>query len=334
MSTRIGISGFGAVGRRVLRILSTEPGDLEVAALNGTQDNRTNAHLFRFDTTYGTFSGDVGFDDEALLIDGKRVQTFREKDPKAIPWKEVGVDIVLECTGKFKTREGAAQHLQGGARKVIISAPGTDEDLTVVYGVNHAAYDPKKHDVISNGSCTTNCLVPLVKVLDDAFGFEKGLFTTVHSYTKDQSLLDGSHKDLRRARAAAENIIPTSSGASKTIARIFPHLTGKVTGLALRVPTPAVSILDLTADLKATPSAEAVNHAFRSAAAGPMGAILQVTDDLVVSSDLKASPYSATLDASLTAAMGHTVKILAWYDNEWGYAQRMVDITRHVAANL
>lgn len=331
MATRIGISGFGAIGRRVLRVALGGKTELQIAAVNDLQDNATMAHLFKYDSTYGTWPGEVGFDDEALLIDGKRIRTFHEPKPERIPWGEAGVGLVLECTGFFRARDAAAGHLAGGAQKVLISAPGTDEDIMVIYGVNHTAFDPQKHDVVSNGSCTTNCLVPILKILDDTFGIEDALVTTVHSYTGEQALLDGPKKDLRRARAAGQSIVPTTTGAAKAVTQVLPHLKGRVTGLALRVPTPSVSITDLTAHVRREVSADEVNAAYEAAAQGAYRPILEVTHDPIVSIDLRRNTHSAIVDAPLTKTAGTLVKVLAWYDNEWGYANRMADVAAYMA---
>jgi len=331
LATLVGISGFGAIGRRILRAALEGGSPIRIAAVNDLMDNATMAHLFKYDSTFGTWPGDVGYDEEALLIDGTRIRAFHQRAPEEIPWKEAGVGLVLECTGLFRSREGAAGHLRAGAKKVLISAPGTDEDIMVIYGVNHKDYDPSRHDIVSNGSCTTNCLVPILKIMDDALGVEDALMTTVHSYTGEQALLDAPKKDLRRARTASQSIVPTTTGAAKAVTQVLPHLEGRVTGLALRVPTPSVSITDLTAHVKTEISAGELNAVYESAAKGPYRHILQVTHDPIVSVDLRKNPHSAIVDAPLTKTAGRLVKVLAWYDNEWGYSNRMVDVASYMA---
>ncbi|MGQ9692006.1 MAG: type I glyceraldehyde-3-phosphate dehydrogenase [Thermaceae bacterium] len=325
---KIGISGFGRIGRQVFRILHQR--GLEVALINDLTDNRTLAHLLRYDSVYGRFPGEVGYDDENLYVNGKAIRATALKDPAQLPWGEMGVDLVIESTGVFTDREKAELHLKAGAKKVIISAPAKGEDITIVMGVNHEDYDPSRHHIISNASCTTNSLAPVMKVLDEAFGVEKALMTTVHSYTNDQRVLDLPHKDLRRARAAAINIIPTTTGAAKATALTLPQLKGRFDGTALRVPTPTGSISDITALLKRDVTAEEVNGALKAAAEGALKGILDYTEDEIVLQDIVMNPHSSIVDAKLTKALGNMVKVFAWYDNEWGYANRVVDLAELV----
>lgn len=336
MATRIGISGFGAIGRRVARVILAGRAGVELVAVNDLPPAASLAHLFKYDTTYGTFEGGVEAEGEdALIIAGQRLRLFHIADPAQIPWKDAGVDVVLECTGHFTDREGAAKHLAAGARKVIISAPGKDADATLVMGVNERDYDPAKHDVISNGSCTTNCLVPVVKVLEDTFGIEALLMSTTHAYTGTEPLLDrAGGKDPRKARAAAQNIIPTTTGAAKAVFEVFPHMKGRVTGLALRVPVHSVSILDVSVQLKGAATAGELNEAFRKAAAGPLMGILDVCDEPLVSSDFRGSAFSAIVDAGLTQTAGALAKVMAWYDNEWGYSNRLAEMAAFVGRHL
>ncbi len=325
---KIGINGFGRIGRQVFRILHQR--GLEVALINDLTDNKTLAHLLKYDSVYGRFPGAVGYDEENLYVDGKAIRATAQKDPAQIPWKEVGVDLVIESTGVFTDREKAALHLQAGAKKVIITAPAKGEDITVVLGVNHESYDPARHHILSNASCTTNSLAPVMKVLDEAFGVEKGLMTTVHSYTNDQRLLDLPHKDLRRARAAAINIIPTTTGAAKATALTLPQLKGRFDGMALRVPTPTGSISDITVLLKRETSVEEVNAALKAAAEGPLKGIMAYTEDEIVLQDIVMDPHSSIVDGKLTKAIGNLVKVFAWYDNEWGYSNRVADLVELV----
>jgi glyceraldehyde 3-phosphate dehydrogenase len=333
LPVRVGISGFGAIGRRVLRLsLGT---DVEVRAINSTAPLATMAHLLRYDSNYGRFPGTVTVAEGALEVNGRPIPVVSEREPGRIPWGDLGVDVVLECTGKFRRRQDAYRHIaEGGAKKVIISAPGKDDDVTIVMGVNEDAYDPRRHEVISNGSCTTNCLLPVVKVLKDAFGVESLFAATVHAYTRDQSLLDGTHRDLRRARAAAQSIIPTSTGASEALGRVYPELAPRAHGIAYRVPTATVSLLDLAVVLGKAATREEINEAFQVAAAGALHGILGYTEDPVVSVDLKGDEHSAVVDGLLTASHGREAKVVAWYDNEWGYSARMVDIARYVGSRL
>ena len=334
MTTKVGINGFGRIGRLVLRAcLQNHPGKLEVVAINDLTDPKTNAHLFKYDSSYGIYPGEVGAADGHLLIDGHKVQVIAEKDPGKLPWGQVGADIVVESTGFFTDRAKAALHLNGGAKKVIISAPAKGEDVTVVLGVNEGKYDPKKHQVISNASCTTNCLGPIAKVLHDSFKIQKGLMSTVHAYTNDQRILDQFHSDLRRARSAGMSIIPTTTGAAKAISLVMPELQGKLHGMALRVPTPTVSLVDLVVEVGRNVTVEEVNQAFKKAAAGPLKGILEYCEEPLVSIDFKGNTHSAILDAPSTMVMGgNMVKVLGWYDNEWGYSCRVADLAAYMAS--
>nr|1VC2_A Chain A, Glyceraldehyde 3-Phosphate Dehydrogenase [Thermus thermophilus] len=325
---KVGINGFGRIGRQVFRILHER--GVEVALINDLTDNKTLAHLLKYDSTYGRFPGAVGYDEENLYVDGKAIRATAIKDPREIPWKQAGVGVVVESTGVFTDGEKARAHLEAGAKKVIITAPAKNEDITVVLGVNHEQYDPAKHHILSNASCTTNSLAPVMKVLEKAFGVEKALMTTVHSYTNDQRLLDLPHKDLRRARAAALNIIPTTTGAAKATALVLPSLKGRFDGMALRVPTPTGSISDITALLKREVTAEEVNAALKAAAEGPLKGILAYTEDEIVLRDIVMDPHSSIVDGKLTKAIGNLVKVFAWYDNEWGYANRVADLVELV----
>ncbi len=333
MTTRIAINGFGRIGRNVVRAAHRMGvTDLELVAVNDLTDAKTLAHLMQYDSVHGRFTGTVAVDPDGLVLNGKPVRVLAEKDPAALPWKALKVDMVLESTGRFTDRDSAAKHLTAGARKVVISAPAKQEDLTVVYGVNHEAYDPAAHHVISNASCTTNCLVPVVKVLLERFGLVRGYMTTVHSYTNDQSILDLPHRDLRRARAAALSIIPTSTGAAKATALVIPEVKGKIDGVALRVPTADVSIVELVCEVKQATTVDAVNAAFREAAAGPLAGVLAVSDEPLVSVDYIGSLASSTVDALSTAVVdGTLVHVSSWYDNEMGYSARCVDLLRYMA---
>ena len=335
MPIRVGINGFGRIGRNTVRAAKAMGVDeLDFVAVNDLTDTRTLAHLLKYDSVHGRFPGDVTPEQDALVVNGDTMRVFSEKDPARLPWKELGVDLVLESTGRFTDRDAAAAHLAGGARKVIISAPGKKEDITIVYGVNHEAYDAGKHHIISNASCTTNCLVPVVKVILDRFGFVSGFMTTVHSYTNDQQILDLPHKDLRRARAAALSIIPTTTGAAKATALVLPQVKGKIDGVSLRVPTPDVSVVALTCVVEKTTSADEVNNAFREAArSGPLKDILTVSDEPLVSVDYIGSLQSSTVDAlSTNVVNGTLVNVTSWYDNEMGYSARCVDLLRYVGA--
>ena len=333
MATRIGINGFGRIGRQVLRaILERHPDTLSVAAVNDLTDAKTNAHLFKYDSTYGRYPGSVETDGDSMNVDGNQIAVVAERDPAKIPWSDFGVDIVVESTGVFTDASKAVGHLQGGAKKVVISAPASGEDMTIVLGVNDDRYDPKRHNIISNASCTTNCVAPMVKVLHDNFTVERGLMTTIHSYTNDQRILDQAHKDLRRARSAAINIIPTSTGAARACGLVIPDLQGKVHGMAMRVPTPTGSATDLVVDLGRKVSVEEVNQAFKEAAMEPLKDILEYTEEPIVSSDIVSNPHSVILDGLSTMAMdGTMVKVLGWYDNEWGYSCRTADLIAFMA---
>jgi glyceraldehyde 3-phosphate dehydrogenase len=329
MAVRIGINGFGRIGRLAFRAARGK--DLEVVGLNDLTDARTLAHLLKWDSVHGRFPGEVEADKDALVVDGKRIPVTAERDPAKLPWKKLGARLVIESTGHFTDRAGAAKHLEAGAERVIISAPATDPDVTIVLGVNTDAYDPAKHRIVSNASCTTNCLAPVAKVLNDAFGLESGWMTTIHAYTNDQVILDFPHKDLRRARAGALSMIPTSTGAAKAIGLVLPELKGRLDGYAMRVPTADVSIVDLSARLRKATDAEAINAAMRKAAAGPLRGILEVSEEPLVSIDFRGNPHSSILDAPSTKVMeGSFVKVLSWYDNEWGYSMRVVDLALHM----
>ncbi len=333
MTTKVGINGFGRIGRLTLRtILERHKNDIEVVAVNDLADTKTNAHLFKWDSTYGPYKGEVSTADNSIVIDGKQIHAFSERDPGAIPWKDYGVQIVIESTGLFTDAAKAVAHTRGGAKKVIISAPAKNEDVTIVLGVNEKDYDPKKHKVISNASCTTNGIAPAVKVLHESFGITKGLMTTIHSYTNDQVILDTVHKDIRRARAAGLNIVPTTTGAAKAVTQVIPALKGKIHGLAFRVPTPTVSIIDFVCNTERDVTVEEVNNAFKKAAAGPMKGILAYTDEQLVSMDYKGNENSSIVDGPTTMVIGgNMVKILAWYDNEWGYSCRLGDLAAYIA---
>jgi len=334
VAIRVGINGFGRIGRNVLRACLDER-VLEFVAVNDITDAKTLAHLLKYDSVHGTLARDVRADKDGLTIDGKPIRVLAERDPARLPWKQLGVDLVLECSGLFTERDKAAKHLEAGARKVIISAPAKAADLTICMGVNDRTYDPAKHTVISNASCTTNCLAPLAKVLHDSFGIRRGLMTTIHSYTNDQRILDLPHEDLRRARAAALSMIPSSTGAARAIGLVLPALNGKLDGMAVRVPTPNVSLVDLTVELEKPATEEKVNAAMKEAAAGPLRGILLYCEEPLVSADFNGTPYSSILDAKLTRVMEHTFcKVLAWYDNEWGFSNRMRDVALLVGRGL
>jgi glyceraldehyde 3-phosphate dehydrogenase len=335
MTVRVGINGFGRIGRQSLKALIERAPEIEVVAVNDLVDAEMNAHLFKHDSTYGAYEGTVEARNGNLVIDGKEIRVLSERDPAALPWADMGVDVVLESTGLFTDADKARAHIEAGARKVIISAPAKGEDITIVLGVNEERYDPDAHDVISNASCTTNCLAPAAKVVHDLLTIERGLMNTIHSYTNDQRILDVAHKDPRRARAAGQNIIPTTTGAAKALALVIPDLKGKFDGFSLRVPTPTVSVVDFTADVSRPTSIEELNDAFRRAAAGPMKGILGVSDEPLVSSDFRGDSRSSIIDADSTMVLGGTmVKVIAWYDNEWGYSCRVADLVRYVAERL
>ena len=328
MTTRIGVNGFGRIGRLVTRAtMERYPDKLEVAAVNDLTDDKTNAHLFKYDTSYGVYQGQVEANNGDLVIDGRNIKVFSERDPARIPWSEMGVDLVVESTGIFTDGEQAAGHMEGGASKVIISAPASNVDLTMVLGVNDDQYDKEKHNIVSNASCTTNCFAPMVKVLHEAFGIEHGLMSTIHSYTNDQAILDQRHSDLRRARAAAMNIIPTSTGAARAVGLVLPELNGKLHGIAFRVPTATGSVTDFVVDLGRGVTVDEVNQAFKAAAEGPLKGILEYTEDPIVSSDVRGNSHSCIFDALSTIVMqDNMVKIMGWYDNEWGYSCRTADL--------
>lgn len=337
MSIKVGLNGFGRIGRAVLRLAQTEFGDdIEIVALNARANTETLVHLFKYDSCYGKFNGEASVAGENVMnVNGKEIKIFRCNDPEDIPWGELGVDIVVESTGIFRDREKASKHIKAGAKKVIITAPGKNEDVTIVMGVNEEDYDPANHHIISNASCTTNCLAPFAKVLDDKFGIEKGLMTTVHAYTNDQRILDKTHKDLRRARAAGESIIPTTTGAAKAVSKVLPQLEGKLNGFALRVPTPTVSLVDLVCELKKPATVEEINAAFKEASEGSMKGILGYSEEPLVSVDYKGDERSSIVDGLSTLSMGDKMfKILSWYDNEWGYSARTVDLVKYVAKSL
>jgi glyceraldehyde 3-phosphate dehydrogenase len=336
MSIRVGINGFGRIGRLCLRAgIESGRDDLEFVAVNDLTDAATLAHLFKYDSVHGVFPGRVEASDEGIQIDGHSVKVLSQPDPEQLPWDALGVDVVVESSGRFTKRDDAAKHLAAGARKVLISAPGKQEDVTVVLGVNESSYDPANHHVVSNASCTTNCLAPVVKVLLERFGFVRGLMTTVHAYTNDQSTLDAPHKDLRRARAAALSMIPTTTGAAKATSLVLPEVEGKLDGMAIRVPTPNVSLVDLTAELEQDVTVEEVNLAFQEMAQGPMAGILDVSPLPLVSVDFVGNSASSVVDLQSTSvAGGRLVKVLAWYDNEWGYSSRVVDMVRYMGERL
>jgi glyceraldehyde 3-phosphate dehydrogenase len=335
MSVRVGINGFGRIGRQTLKAILERAPELEVVAVNDLVDTSLNALLFKHDSTYGAYPGSVDHTENSLIIDGREIRVLKEKDPAALPWAALGVEIVLESTGLFTTAEKARAHLDAGAKKVVISAPAKGEDITIVLGVNEDRYDPATHHIISNASCTTNCLAPAAKVVHDLLGIERGLMNTIHSYTNDQRILDVAHKDPRRARAAGLNIIPTTTGAAKALALVIPDLKGKFDGFSLRVPTPTVSVVDFTADVARSTTVDDLNAAFRTAAAGPMKGILGVSDEPLVSSDFRGDSRSSIIDSASTMVIGGTmVKVIAWYDNEWGYSCRCADLLQLVASRL
>jgi glyceraldehyde 3-phosphate dehydrogenase len=334
VSVRVGINGFGRIGRNFFRAVQASGGDVEIVAVNDLTDNATLAHLLKYDSILGRLAGDVKNDDQQISVDGRAFKAFSERDPGALPWGDLGVDVVVESTGFFTDATKARAHLEGGARKVIISAPAKNEDVTVVMGVNHERYDPTAHSIISNASCTTNCLAPMAKALHDAFVIERGLMTTIHAYTQDQNLQDGPHPDLRRARAAALNIVPTSTGAAKAIGLVLPELKGKLDGYALRVPVPTGSVTDLTLTLSREVTVAEVNDAVRVAAEGSLRGYLRYTEDPIVSSDIVTDPASCVFDSGLTKAGGNQAKVVGWYDNEWGYSNRLVDLVSYVGATL
>jgi glyceraldehyde 3-phosphate dehydrogenase (phosphorylating) len=335
MSIKIGINGFGRIGRNFFRAAKKQGKDWDFVAVNDVTNAKTLAHLLKYDSVLGTFEGQVSASENGIMVDGDELRVLAERDPANLPWKELGAQIVIESTGLFTKREDADKHIAAGAEKVIISAPAKGEDLTVVLGVNDDQYDPAQHNVISNASCTTNCVAPMAKVLEDAFGIEQGFMTTIHAYTNDQQILDLPHKDLRRARAAALNIIPTTTGAAKATALVLPQLKGKMDGISMRVPVPDGSVTDLVATLKREVTVEEINDAYRAASQeGPLAGKLVYTEDPIVSSDIVGTPASCTFDSLSTMAMGRMAKVVGWYDNEWGYSNRLVDLVQLVASSL
>jgi glyceraldehyde 3-phosphate dehydrogenase len=332
MTVRVGINGFGRIGRNYLRAAKGK--DVEIVAVNDLTDNKTLAHLLKYDSTFGRLDGDVSYDEESITVGGQKIAASAQRDPAQLPWGDLGVDVVIESTGHFTKRDDAALHLKGGARKVIISAPAKDEDVTIVMGVNDDKYDPASHDIISNASCTTNSVVPLAKVLLDTFGIEKGFMTTIHAYTNDQVILDFPHKDLRRARSAAVNTIPTSTGAAKAASLVIPELKGKLDGIALRVPVEDGSLTDLAVVLSRDATVEEINDAYRQASEGPLAGIIRYSTDPIVSRDIVGDDASCIFDSPLTQANGNLAKVFGWYDNEWGYSSRLVDLTLLVGQQL
>ncbi|MDO5028349.1 MAG: type I glyceraldehyde-3-phosphate dehydrogenase [Bacillota bacterium] len=335
MSIKIGINGFGRIGRDVTRgFFEVGREGIEIVAVNATGPFETFAHLFKYDTPYGKFKGEVEAYEEGLIINGNKVKFTNHRDPAEIPWKELGVDLVIDSTGAFRDMEGLSKHLQAGAKKVILTAPGKDVDNTIVMGVNENTYDPEKHNIISNASCTTNCLAPITKVVLDNFGIERGLMTTIHAYTNDQNIMDNKHKDLRRARAAAQNIIPTSTGAAKAVGLVIPEVNGKLTGFAVRVPVITGSLVDVTFELSKEASVEEINQAMKNAAENELKGILEYTEEPIVSTDIIENSNSSIFDASLTLVKDRMVKLVSWYDNEWGYSQRVLDLAKFVADKM
>ena len=330
---KVGVNGFGRIGRNFLRASLEAGADFEIVAVNDLTDNATLAHLLKYDSILGRLKQPVTFTDTTITVAGKTITVSAERDPANIPWGKLGVDVVVESTGIFTKAADANKHLVAGAKKVIISAPATDEDITIVMGVNHEKYDSSKHNIISNASCTTNCLAPMAKVLNDEFGIVRGLMTTIHAYTGDQQLVDGPHSDLRRARGAAINITPTGTGAARATSLVLESMKGKLDGTSLRVPVPTGSITDFVAILNSTPSKDEINAAFKKAADGPLKGVLEYTDAPIVSSDIVTNPHSCVFDSDLTMVMGNLVKVLGWYDNEWGYSNRLVDLTKHIGSS-
>ncbi|MCP3178098.1 type I glyceraldehyde-3-phosphate dehydrogenase [Desulfuromonas sp. KJ2020] len=332
MAAKVAINGFGRIGRNVFRAALNSP-DIDIQAINDLTDAETLAHLLKYDSVHGIFQAEVTSDGENIVVNGKTIRVYKETDPAALPWKQLGIDIVIESTGHFTDRDKAKKHLQAGAKKVVISAPGKDADITVCMGVNEGNYQPDRHEIVSNASCTTNCLAPVAKILNEQFGIVKGLMTTVHSYTNDQKILDLPHKDLRRARAAAVSMIPTTTGAAKAVALVLPELKGKLDGMAVRVPTPNVSLIDLVVETEKNTTIEEVNNAMKTAAEGAMRGILQYCDLPLVSRDFNGNPASSIVDALSTAVIGsNMVKVLSWYDNEWGYSNRIFDLVSYIAS--
>ena len=334
MAVKVGINGFGRIGRNIMRAALADD-DIDFVAVNDLTDAKTLAHLLKYDSVLGNLSADISGSGDTITVDGDSFKVFASKDPAALPWKDLGVDVVFECTGKFTDRDGAAKHIAAGAKKVIVTAPAKKPDVTIVMGVNDEKYDAASHHIISNASCTTNCLAPVVKVLNDSFGLKRGWMTTVHAYTNDQNLLDLPHKDLRRARAAAMSIIPTTTGAASAVGEVLPALKGRLDGIAMRVPTPNVSVVDLVSLFEKSVTADDVNNALRAAAAGPMKGVLHVEDSPLVSIDFRGNAHSSIVDSAYTKVMdGDFVKVMAWYDNEWGYSNRCIDLLHKVAKSL
>ena len=334
MTVKVGINGFGRIGRNYFRAALAQGADIEIVAVNDLTDNKVLAHLLKYDSVTGRLDADVSYDDKGIVVNGKHITVFEERDPANLPWGALGVDIVIESTGRFTDAKDAVKHIDAGAKKVLISAPATGEDATFVMGVNNHLYDPATHHIISNASCTTNCLAPLAKVFNDNFGIKTGLMTTIHAYTADQNLQDGPHSDLRRARAAAINIVPSSTGAAKAIGLVLPELKGKLDGFALRVPVPTGSITDLTIEMERPATRDEILAAYKKAAEGELAGILMYTEDEIVSSDIVTDPHSSIFDAGLLRVLGNQVKLSSWYDNEWGYSNRLVDLTEFVAERL
>ncbi len=334
MAVKVGINGFGRIGRNVLRASLNQP-ELEFVAINDITDAKTLAHLLQYDSIHGRLNGSVKAEGDAFVVNGKRIQILQERDPNKLPWKSLGVDVVLECSGIFTDKDKAVAHLSGGAKKVLVSAPSKGADITLCYGVNHTAYDPAKHTIISNASCTTNCLAPVAKVLNDNFGIKRGLMTTIHAYTNDQRILDLPHSDIRRARAAAMSMIPTSTGAARAVGEVLPQLKGKLDGMAVRVPTANVSVVDLVAELEKPATEATINGAIRAAAEGPLKGVLQYCEEELVSVDFNGNPSSSIFDSALTKVMDNNfVKVLSWYDNEWGFSNRMRDVALFIGQKL
>ena len=334
MTVKVGINGFGRIGRNFFRALTASGADIEVVGVNDLTDNKTLAHLLKYDSILHRFPGEISYDDESITVNGHKIMAYEERDPSKLPWGEIGADVVIESTGFFTDAAKAQAHIDAGAKKVIISAPAKNEDITIVIGVNDELYDPAAHHIISNASCTTNCLAPLAKALNDGLGIVKGLMTTIHAYTQDQNLQDAPHKDLRRARAAALNMVPTTTGAAKAVALVLPELKGKLDGYALRVPVPTGSVTDLTFEASRETSIEEVNAIVKAAAEGPLKGILEYNDDPIVSKDIETYPASSIFDAPLTKVIGNQVKVVSWYDNEWGYSNRLVDLAVLVGSKL
>ncbi|MBM7614362.1 type I glyceraldehyde-3-phosphate dehydrogenase [Alkaliphilus hydrothermalis] len=331
MTVKVAINGFGRIGRNAFKVALEEQRDWEIVAINDLTDPATLGHLLRYDSLYGKFQGEIKALDDALVVNGKTIKIYAEKDPEKLPWKEIGVDVVIEATGVFRSKDKAMKHINAGAKKVVITAPAKNEDITIVMGVNEKDYDPVNHHIISNASCTTNCLAPFAKVIDENFGIKKGLMTTIHAYTNDQRILDLPHSDLRRARAAAQSIIPTTTGAAEAVALVLPQLKGKLSGMAMRVPTPTVSVVDFVAEVGKNTSAEEVNAALEAAAKGELKGVMNFSDEPLVSADYRQDPHSSIVDALSTTVIGENlVKVIAWYDNEWGYSVRVVDIVSYI----